>query len=97
MKKELSKINKILEKGGAHNVNATLENNVASVYGEVESWKDVVEIGHKIGEIEGITGVINNISSKDKIKEKKKPLKAKKTKRELPNSSDIVIIGNQSK
>jgi len=93
MKKELSKINKILEKGGAHNVNATLENNVASVYGEVESWKDVVEIGHKIGEIEGITGVINNISLKDKIKEKKKPLKAKKTKRELPNSSDIVIIG----
>jgi glycerol-3-phosphate dehydrogenase len=96
MKKEFYKKIEELESLKDHEIDIEITSeNIAVVSGEVTNWQDVVDIGHIAGEIQGIRGVVNNISAK-KVKREKKDRKQeieKARKIGKLKSVDVVIIG----
>ncbi len=70
-------------------------NKVLHLYGEVDEWQHVVDIGHIAGTIKELKGVVNNIKTKN-VKIKKQITSQKQsTAREMGiiGQVDVVIIG----
>lgn len=71
------------------------EGKIVYLKGEVDVWKDVVDIGHIVAKVKGVVNVVNDISAKGvKIVKKDNAEKIKKTiKQGKVMRADVVIIG----
>ena len=48
MERDLSRVNKILVEREVRKALATIEKGIVTIDGEVDSWNEVVQIGHRI-------------------------------------------------
>ncbi|MCD6467249.1 MAG: BON domain-containing protein, partial [Methanomicrobia archaeon] len=71
MKDNDQKIAEKLKKKKFSKIKTSVKNGIVYLDGEVNSWDEVIELGHAAGEMKEVKGVINNIIVKD-VKEKKR-------------------------
>jgi glycerol-3-phosphate dehydrogenase len=79
-----------------YNIKAEItEENVIRLEGEVDTWQQVVDIGHIAGRIKGVRGVLNLIKAKDvKLEKKDRTEEINRAKEKgVIDSADVVIIG----
>ena len=88
-----TKISDILRRGGFTNVSSFIKNQFAYLEGEVDTWNQVVDIGHQIGKIGAIKGVVNRINARDTKRGPRRRGETKILNYELPKTADVVIIG----
>ena len=83
--------NIILQTIGKHNlknITAEVKENIVTLKGKVDSYKDYVDIGLHVGNIKDVKGVLNDIEYPNKRK------KTRKTgKKEIIDKANVVIIG----
>ena len=94
MKDNDQKIAEKLKKKKFSKIKTSVKNGIVYLDGEVNSWDEVIELGHAAGEMKEVKGVINNIIVKD-VKEKKREKNLPKDtyNPHLPERADVVIIG----
>ena len=94
MKDNDQKIAEKLKKKKFSKIKISVKNGIVYLDGEVNSWDEVIELGHAAGEMKEVKGVINNIIVKD-VKEKKREKNLPKDtyNPHLPERADVVIIG----
>lgn len=84
------------EKLSRYNIEVEVnEDKVVFLKGEVDSWDQVVEIGHIAGKTKGVYGVVNDIEVKgaNVLKKDKKKLIEKGRKIGVVDEADVIIIG----
>ncbi len=89
------KIEKLLNKEFS-GIEVSIDDGIAHLSGELNSWNEVVELGHKVGKLE-VEEVVNLVTAKEvKAERREKPglkLPKKIYDPTLPKSADVVIIG----
>jgi len=85
------KVKKIAKKKGFSNIAVTVKNQIVQLTGKVETWNDVVELGHHTGKLKDVKGVINDITCKKVAEKRKKQVTPKIS--DLPEKADVLIIG----
>ena len=70
-----------------------MQNRVAYLEGEVDTWDEVVDIGHLTGEIGAIKGVVNRINAREVERSPRRRAEKKILSYDLPKTADVVIIG----
>ncbi len=93
------KVKKVLD-GYPHDISYGLDHGIVILEGHVDSHEEWVDIGLKVGEVEGVEGVVNEITWKGRegVKNKrkarlKKKFEENKDKRSTSKVYDVVIIG----
>jgi glycerol-3-phosphate dehydrogenase len=84
-------LQKIVEKKGFSNVTVSVNNGIVQLAGTVDTWTDVVALGHDAGSMTHVRGVLNDITCKDAPEPSPKKVTPPTT--DLPGTADVVIIG----
>ncbi len=85
-------LKKILKKKGFSHVNVSVKDQIVHLTGSVDTWNEVVAIGHSAGELKEVKGVTNDVTAKEV---EKKPRRLSKPKeKQVPEEADVVIIGS---
>ena len=94
MKDNDQKIAEKLKKKEFSKIKISVKKGIVYLDGEVNSWSEVIELGHAAGEMKEVKGVINNILARE-VKEKKREKNLPKGtyNPHLPKRADVVIIG----
>jgi glycerol-3-phosphate dehydrogenase len=87
------KIEKLIKGTG---VDVFVDGGIAHLSGELDSWDEVVELGHKVGKLK-VEEVVNDVTAKEvKVKARREEglkLSKKIYNPTLPKSAEVVIIG----
>jgi len=83
------KISKIVKREGFERIQISVKDGIVTLDGMVHSWEKFIKLGHLVGKIKNVEGVVSNLKYPGKLGkvEKRKPEKKKIGK------ADVVIIG----
>ncbi|MGC1122842.1 MAG: FAD-dependent oxidoreductase [Candidatus Methanofastidiosia archaeon] len=94
--KTRKKLKKFLKRKILSPLEVSVEDGIVTITGSIDTWGDVVQIGHYAGSLKGVKGVINDAKSRDvtELKEMTQSFfKDPGIEMNLPKEADIVIIG----
>jgi glycerol-3-phosphate dehydrogenase len=77
-------------------VTVSVRDGIVTIAGSVDTWENVVQIGHHAGGLKGVKGVINKVEHRDMREPRGIPQFSRKEYGEeicLPEKTDVVIIG----
>jgi glycerol-3-phosphate dehydrogenase len=93
-------VKKIATKKGFPDIEISATEGIVHLGGQVNSWNEVIEVGHAVGELKEVQEVVNDITAKEiegKKQEGKREwerlTKPKFYNPRLPGRADVVIIG----
>ena len=83
------KISKIVKREGFERIQISVKDGIVHLNGTVNSWGNFLKLGHLVGKIKNVEGVVNNLTYPGKLE--------RKVKREAGNEkigkTDVIIIG----
>jgi glycerol-3-phosphate dehydrogenase len=90
------KIEKVLKREFPR-IEVSADDGIAHLNGEVDSWGEVVELGHEVGKLKEVEEVVNNVIAKEVKAERKEEPRLKLPSGvynpTLPKIADVVIVG----
>jgi glycerol-3-phosphate dehydrogenase len=95
-KKLGKKVKQFLEDKKYFQINSSVNDGIVYLDGHLDNWENIVELGHKIGQLKGVEEVVNDVLSNDSVKATTEPkirLSKKFYDPILPKKADVVIVG----
>ena len=83
------KIRKIVRREGFERIQISVKDGIAHLDGTVNSWENFVKLGHLVGKIKGVEGVVSNLKYPEKVKRETK----REGRKEKIGKADVVIVG----
>ncbi|MBU7035381.1 MAG: FAD-dependent oxidoreductase, partial [Theionarchaea archaeon] len=90
------KLRKFLKEKEFLTVTVSVRDGIVVFDGSVNTWDDVIQIGHFAGLLKGVKGVINEVRHRDMKASREKPQRSMREHGEgitFPEKADVVIIG----
>ena len=83
------KIRKIVRREGFERIQISVKDGIAHLDGTVNSWENFIKLGHLVGKIKGVEGVVSNLKYPEKVKRETK----REGRKEKIGKADVVIVG----
>ena len=66
------KIRKIVRREGFERIQISVKDGIVHLNGTVDSWENFIKLGHLVGKIKGVEGVVSNLEYPEKVKRETK-------------------------